>query len=135
MMLTRRELIKTGAVMATAYFLPTGARRAFAGPASNNVLVGIFLRGGADPLNLVVPAFDPTYYSVRPDIAVPAGTELQLNGGDTHGFGLFPLCTDMKQMYDAIVCVVRRSAPPARSPFRGWCGEAPTHGAVARDAA
>lgn len=99
MTFTRRELIRTGAVMATAYFLPP-ARRALAAPPPSKVLVAIFLRGGADPLNLVVPAFDPTYYSVRPDIAVPAGVELQLNGGDTHGFGLFPLCTDMKQMYD-----------------------------------
>lgn len=120
MMLTRRELIKTGAVMATAYFLPSGARRAFAGPPSNNVLVGIFLRGGADPLNLVVPAFDPTYYSVRPDIAVTAGTELQLNGGDTHGFGLFPLCTDMKQMYDAdelVILHLAGSTDASRSHF------------------
>jgi uncharacterized protein (DUF1501 family) len=72
-----------------------------AGTTPDKVLVAIFLRGGADPLSLMVPAFDPTYYSMRPDIAVAAGTELQLNGGDTHGFGLFPLCTDMKQMYDA----------------------------------
>ena len=91
MQLTRRDIIKTGAVLATAYFLPRGARRALAGPAPDKVLVAIFLRGGADPLSLVVPAFDATYYSVRPDIAVAAGTELQLGGGDTHGFGLFPL--------------------------------------------
>jgi uncharacterized protein (DUF1501 family) len=120
MRLTRRELIKTGAVLATAYFLPRSARRALAGSTTEKVLVAIFLRGGADPLNLVVPAFDATYYAVRPDIAVAAGTELQLGGGDSHGFGLFPLCTDMKQMYDAgelLAIHLAGSTDPSRSHF------------------
>lgn len=120
MKLTRRELIKTGACMATAYFLPRSARRAFAQGGPDKVLVSIFLRGGADPLNLVVPAFDPTYYSVRPSIAVTAGTELQLNGGDTHGFGFFPLFTDIKQMYDdgeLLTIHLAGSTDPSRSHF------------------
>lgn len=120
MRLTRRELLTTGAVLATAYFLPRGARRALAAPGPEKVLVAIFLRGGADPLSLVVPAFDPTYYGVRPDIAVPAGTELQLGGGDSHGFGLFPLCTDMKAMYDAgelLAIHLAGSTDPSRSHF------------------
>jgi uncharacterized protein (DUF1501 family) len=119
MKLTRRALIRTGAVLATAYFLPGGARRAFAGPTPDKVLVALFLRGGADPLNLVVPAFDDTYYTVRPDIAIASG-ELQLGGGDTHGFGLFPLCTDMKQMYDdseLLVIHLAGSPDPSRSHF------------------
>lgn len=120
MKLTRRELIRTGAVAATAYFLPRGARRALAAPGADKVLVALFLRGGADPLNLVVPAFDPTYYAVRPDIAVPIGTELQFGAGDTHGFGLFPLCTGMKQMYDAdelLAIHLAGSTDPSRSHF------------------
>jgi len=120
MKLTRRDVIKTGAVLATAYFLPPRARRALAAPIPDKVLVAIFLRGGADPLSLVVPAFDPTYYAVRPDIAVVSGTELQLNGGDTHGFGLFPLCTGMKQMYDAgelLAIHLAGSTDPSRSHF------------------
>jgi uncharacterized protein (DUF1501 family) len=120
MKLTRRELIKSGAAVATAYFLPRGMRRAFAGVPAEKVLVAIFLRGGADPLNLVVPAFDATYYAVRPDIAVTAGTELQLGGGDTHGFGFFPLCTDLKQMYDddeLLAIHLAGSTDPSRSHF------------------
>jgi uncharacterized protein (DUF1501 family) len=57
---------------------------------------------------------------VRPDIAVPAGTELQLGGGDSHGFGLFPLCTDMKSMYDAgelLAIHLAGSTDPSRSHF------------------
>jgi uncharacterized protein (DUF1501 family) len=118
MNLTRRQLIKSGGVLATAFFLPTRARRAFA--AGEKVVVAIFLRGGADPLNLVVPAFDPTYYAVRPDIAVAAGTELQLGAGDSHGFGFFPLCTEMKQMYDdgeLLAIHLAGSTDPSRSHF------------------
>ena len=120
MTLSRRDLIKTGAVLATAYFLPGGARRALAGPIPDKVLVALFLRGGADPLNLVVPAFDATYYAVRPDIAVPAGSELQLGAGDTHGFGFFPLLDDLKQMYDdgeLAAIHLAGSTDPTRSHF------------------
>ena len=60
MQLTRRQIIKAGGALATAYFLPRSARRALAGGVPEKVLVAIFLRGGADPLNLVVPAFDAT---------------------------------------------------------------------------
>lgn len=35
-------------------------------------LVTIFLRGGADALNAIVPAADPLYYKYRPSIAIPA---------------------------------------------------------------
>jgi uncharacterized protein (DUF1501 family) len=120
MRLTRRELISAGAAMATVYFLPQSARRALAAPGPDKVLVAIFLRGGADALNLVVPAFDADYYAVRPSIAVNAGTELQLNGGDNHGFGFFPLCTDLKAMYDAgelLAIHLAGSTDPSRSHF------------------
>lgn len=120
MHVTRRDLLKGAAALATAYFLPAGARRALAAPAADKVLVAIFLRGGADPLTLVVPAFDGDYYAVRPDIAVPAGAELQLGAGDTHGFGFFPLCTDLKAMYDAgelLAIHLAGSPDPSRSHF------------------
>lgn len=37
-----------------------------------HTLVCIFLRGGADTLNMVAPYGDPTYYKVRPTIAIKA---------------------------------------------------------------
>ncbi len=120
MRLTRRQILKAGGVLATAYFLPRGVGRAAAGSGPEKVLVAIFLRGGADPLNLVVPAFDSDYYTLRPDIAVTNGNELQLGGGDSHGFGLFPVCADMKQMYDAgelLAIHLAGSTDPSRSHF------------------
>ena len=102
MRLSRRNFIKAGAVGATAYFLPDSLmRKALAGPVPEKVVVAVYLRGGADPLSLVVPAFDPTYYSIRPDIQVASGTELTLTGGNPHGFGLYPLLTDLQTMYNA----------------------------------
>lgn len=40
--------------------------------ATRQTLVCIFLRGGADTLNLVVPYGDEMYYKLRPAIAIPA---------------------------------------------------------------
>src|SRR5262245_15288467 len=39
--------------------------------ASRDVIVSIFLRGGADGLSLCVPFFDANYYAGRPNIAIP----------------------------------------------------------------
>lgn len=79
MPLSRREWIKYSAlasgVAAAQSALPAWMPRlAFAQPYNNpagDVLVVIFLRGGADALNLIAPHGDPSYYSLRPRLAVP----------------------------------------------------------------
>ena len=38
---------------------------------SRDVIVSIFLRGGADGLSLVVPYAEAAYYTLRPTIAIP----------------------------------------------------------------
>lgn len=40
----------------------------------DNTLVCIFLRGGADTLNMFVPYADDTYYKIRPTISIPHPT-------------------------------------------------------------
>jgi len=40
-------------------------------PAGEQTLVCVFLRGGADTLNLVVPYGDDRYYKLRPSISIP----------------------------------------------------------------
>ncbi len=66
------------------------------GPNSKRSLVVIQLGGGNDTLNTVVPYADPTYYQVRPTLAVPKGEVLALN--DQVGFN--PALSSFKALYD-----------------------------------
>lgn len=64
---------------------------------SNHVLVSIFLRGGADGLNMVVPYTDDAYYKARPSVAVPAKSCLDLDGR----LGLHPSLAKLKPLFDS----------------------------------
>lgn len=65
-------------------------------------LVCVFLRGGADTLNMLVPYGDPSYYKVRPTISIPPpgkGKDACLRIDDFYGFhpklaGLLPIFSD-----------------------------------------
>lgn len=46
---------------------------------SRDVIVSIFLRGGADGLSLCVPFGDPNYYTGRPTIAIPRPDSTSVN--------------------------------------------------------
>ncbi len=86
MRLNRRELLKTAASSATAFLLPVTLPGAVRAATGNPVLVSVFLAGAADGLNAIVPHGDPEYYALRPNIGVPSGTELDLDGF----YGLHP---------------------------------------------
>jgi len=87
MSLSRREILKAGAVSMSALLVPDWIGRRVAHAAGTNpVLVAIYQRGAADGLTICIPTFDPYYYSSRPTMQVPAGTELPL----VNGFGLYP---------------------------------------------
>jgi uncharacterized protein (DUF1501 family) len=60
-----------------------------------NVLVVLFLRGGADGLSLVVPYGDDTYYRLRPNLGIPRKETLDLNGF----FGLHPSLAPLHSVY------------------------------------
>jgi len=49
--------------------------------ASRDVIVSVFLRGGADGLSLCVPFGDPLYYTGRPTIAIPRPDSTSTNRG------------------------------------------------------
>jgi len=53
---------------------------ALPGLGQDSVLVSVFLRGGADGLDLVPPYADDNYYTLRPDLGVPAGRYIDLDG-------------------------------------------------------
>jgi len=99
----RRQFIKTGsAALGTLAVFPGWLRPArMAGSLGNSpVLVAVFLRGGADGLNVVVPYGDRDYASLRPTLAIaPPG---QQDGAlDCDGFfGFHPRLTALKNIFD-----------------------------------
>ena len=63
----RRALLKTLTVLPIA----TVAGALFAAPATRAKLLVVFLRGGYDAANLLIPVSSDFYYQARPNIAVP----------------------------------------------------------------
>jgi uncharacterized protein (DUF1501 family) len=115
MAFTRRQFLQSTAVGMTAFLLPRWLRPARAA-GTDRVLVSIFQRGAADGLNTVVPTGDPFYYSSRPTIQVPPGTELPLDGF----FGLNPAFADLQTLYqggDLCFLHAAGSPDPSRSHF------------------
>jgi uncharacterized protein (DUF1501 family) len=105
----RRVFMKSGAMaLVTMGLTPSFLRRtAFAmdlpKAAKGKVLICIFQRGAADALNVVVPHGDPSYYRLRPNIAIArpslaagATGALDLNGD----FGLHPALRSLRPLYD-----------------------------------
>ncbi len=125
---TRRDFLRFGLVggglALTGPNLSAISARAFAGapaPDRERVLVTIFLRGGADALNIVMPLDDPDYLKLRPGIAVVSGEDaaaapLALDDR----FGMNPALAPLKPFWDSgrfapIVCT--GSPHPTRSHF------------------
>ncbi len=92
--LTRRVFLKASGALAVSFGLSPVSAFADDGAAlplvrEGKTLVLVFLRGGADGLNLVVPHGDPDYYRLRRELAIPAtgdGGVVDLDGF----FGLHP---------------------------------------------
>jgi uncharacterized protein (DUF1501 family) len=99
-MISRRAFIKNGAmaVIGTTAVPSFLTRAAFgvANPAPNKRLVVIFQRGAADGLNIVIPHAEPSYYAMRPSIAIARNQVLDLNGF----FGLHPAMSSFKPLWD-----------------------------------
>src|SRR2546421_9626514 len=66
-------------------------------------LVVVFLRGGADGLNMVAPLHDDGYYNARPRIAIGKTQAVALDGF----YGLNPLLKDLEPAYrDGTLAIV-----------------------------
>ncbi len=100
---TRRSFLKgcTAAVAGVASTRFTNLAFAAPGDPNDELLVVVFLRGGMDGLNVVMPrnGTDRGYYeAARPDLKVPAsgaGSALNLGGG----FGIHPAAAPLHSLY------------------------------------
>jgi uncharacterized protein (DUF1501 family) len=106
--ISRRVFLRSSGVAAVgvaAHASPLLTRMAEASQAAAKVFVHVFLRGGADGLNMLVPHGDPDYYTLRQmppnGIAIPRPGQ---NGGAVNidgFFGFHPGLAPLKQIYDA----------------------------------
>ena len=73
--LSRREFLSwsAGAALLATAVPPWLPKVVLAQSAVSNrdVIISIFMRGGADGLSLCVPFSDPNYYTGRPTLAIP----------------------------------------------------------------
>lgn len=85
---------------------------------SRDVLINVFLRGGVDALNVVVPSGDSEYYNVRPTIGVGAADLKPLANSTLFGLvrGMWPLLTPYDAGHLAIVHACG-TPDPTRSHF------------------
>ncbi len=77
-------------------FLTRAALGAVSPSGRNKRLVVIFQRGAADGLNIVIPHAEPSYYNLRPSIAIQQNQVIDLDGF----FGLHPSLASFKPLWD-----------------------------------
>jgi uncharacterized protein (DUF1501 family) len=129
--ISRREMLKRSAAItalatATVAWKPWMPRVAFAKDnIAGDVLVCVFLRGGADGLNIIVPHGDASYYTARPRLAIAKPDNARIavaeRAIDLDGFfGINPALSPMLPLFQAgqMVAVHGTGSPdPTRSHF------------------
>jgi uncharacterized protein (DUF1501 family) len=124
MAFSRREFVKGGVAAFTWGFAAPAffADLAQAQAASRNLVV-LYLGGGNDSLNTVIPYNDAFYYSRRPTIAVPPSGVLQIGSdGAGRALGLHTRLTGLSTIYNqGRLAVIMRTGYPnlSRSHFEG----------------
>ena len=101
MSITRRVFLKNGAlaIVGTSIipsFLTRAVYAAEAAAPGKKRLIVLFQRGAADGLNIVIPHGEQAYYGMRPSIAIPRQSVIDLDGF----FGLHPSMTAFKPLWD-----------------------------------
>ncbi|MGF1527545.1 MAG: DUF1501 domain-containing protein [Candidatus Competibacterales bacterium] len=118
MILTRRRFLQTAAVNAgTCTVLPLLAPRLALSATANpqgDTLICIFLRGGADALNVIVPFGDGHYYDSRPTLAIPTPDQPQGALALDSYFGLHPSLAPLLSIFDAgRLAMIQATGSPA----------------------
>ena len=81
--LTRRAFVGAAAGVAAAVTMPAWLPKVVLAQsaASRDIIVSVFLRGGADGLSMVYPFTDTNYYTGRPTISIPRPDSSDANRG------------------------------------------------------
>jgi uncharacterized protein (DUF1501 family) len=92
--LSRRQFLTASAGVSAAAFFPAWLPKIVMSNhyASNrDIILSVFMRGGADGLSIAVPFADPNYYTSRSTIAVPRpDSSAATKGINLDGFFMFP---------------------------------------------
>jgi len=118
--INRRQLIAGAASLAASGVCWAGAKSALAQATlrsdrkNGNVFISVFLRGGADALNVVTPYGEDSYYKFRPSLAIPNPKSSKLEReklADLDGFfglnpAILPLLPDFREGKMAVVHAV-----------------------------
>src|SRR4051812_15074045 len=121
MSISRRVFLKGGAIAivgttAVPAFLTRAVFASDLPVTGKKRMVVVFQRGAADGLNVVVPHAEPAYYQLRPTIAIPQQSVIDLDGF----FGLHPAMAAVKPLWDQghLAIVHAAGSPdPTRSHF------------------
>ncbi|BAQ63627.1 DUF1501 domain-containing protein [Geminocystis sp. NIES-3709] len=100
----RRTILQQMALFTGSLIIPIGVNswvgKTLGKTVSQKKLIVVFLRGGVDGLNVIVPHEEDEYYDNRPTIALPAPNEkngvLDLDGY----FGLNPVLKDLMPLWE-----------------------------------
>src|SRR3970040_2319214 len=124
-MISRRDFVRDGVAAFTVSFAAPAflSDIALAQGARSRNLVVVYLSGGNDALNTVIPYQDPFYYSRRPAIAVPVGQVLEI-GSDPgkKALGLHPRLGGLRTIFnEGRLAIVQRTGyvNSSRSHFQG----------------
>ncbi len=139
-MKSRREFLKSSAMVAAASMAGVaGAPRfSFGQSAGGKTFVKVFMRGGADGLHLFPAIGDTEYYNHRPNLAIQAPRDSDVNTainiGDTYR-GMNPNLEPMMEIWNAGRMMVAPSTAMedgSRSHFdnQRWIGQGTVNGAV-----
>lgn len=119
--MNRRRFLQAVAAASTTPMWLRFADEAVAAPAGDGRvrtrggghLLVVFLRGGNDPLNTVVPYLDPTYRRVRPNVALREADVLRMG----NGFGLHPALGTLHQFWSAGQLAIVQQVGTSRNDF------------------
>src|SRR5437016_9346332 len=119
--MNRRYVIKSSGIALASFGVMTSApsflKRALAETSTGGrrkTLIAIFQRGAVDGLNVVVPFGEPSYFDLRPNIAIPkpnGGTDAAINLDGF--FGLHPSLASFKPLWESKrLAIIHASGSP-----------------------